>query len=350
MIHFEHIQLLWLLLLVPLFVLLFCLGQRRRNQLLLAYAEKAAWSQLRPNYSHRRPIAKFALLMLALCGFILALANPQVGTKVVKGERLGADIAICMDVSRSMLAEDIQPNRLERSKNAVSNLLDQLSADRISLIVFAGSAYIQMPLTNDYSAAKMFIDQINTNMIATQGTAIGGAIDKAMESFGYGDPDIEWQRNHSRAIIIISDGENHEDDPIEAATRAAKEGVMISTIGMGNPNGAPIPEYKNGRPYGYKTDRNGQTVTTQLDESTLSQIAQIGNGTYTRGANITSGLNQIVKQIEKLDKSNYGETNFTEFESRYAYPLAFALLCLLLELLLMEKKNKKFNIGKLLKR
>jgi Ca-activated chloride channel family protein len=350
MIHFEHIYLLWLLLAVPIFTTIYIVAKLRENKQLSAYADKNILSQLRPQQSRRRPIIKFILLMLAFCCFILALANPQVGTKVVKGQRLGADIAICMDVSNSMMAEDIQPNRLERSKRAISGLLDQLSADRVSLIVFAGSAYIQMPLTNDYGAARMFIDQMNCGLIATQGTAIGEAIDKAMESFGYGDPDVKWKRNHSRAIIVISDGENHEDDAIEAAKEAAKEGVMISTIGMGSPSGAPIPEYRNGHQNGYKTDHNGMTITTHLDEATLTQIAQTGNGIYIRAANINAGLNQVVKQIEKLDKTNYGQADFSEYESRFMYPLAVGLLCLVLEVLLMEKKNKKFNIGKLLKR
>lgn len=350
MIHFEHIPILWLLLAVPLFTLLYIVSRRRSRRQMAAYADKRMLPQLRPQQSRRRPTVKFILLMMAFCCFVLALANPQVGTKMVKGQRMGADIAICMDVSNSMMAEDIQPNRLERSKRAVSNLLDQLGADRISLVVFAGSAYIQMPLTNDYGAAKMFVDQMSCSLIGTQGTAIGDAIDKAMESFGYGDPDVEWKRQHSRAIIVISDGENHEDDAVEAAKDAAKEGVMVCTIGMGSPAGAPIPEYRNGRAAGYKTDHNGQTVTTHLDEATLSHIAQSGNGIYIRAANITAGLDQVVKEIDKLDKANYGEARFAEYESRYMYPLALGLACLILELLIMEKKNNKFNLSKLLKR
>ena len=351
MIHFEHPTLLYLLLIVPLLTVAYGLMRRRNRARLEAFADKELIARLTPDISAARPWIKFGLLMLALALLVVTLANPQVGTRIVKGERLGSDVAICFDVSKSMAAEDIQPSRLERGKRALTNLLAELGSDRISLVIFAGSAYIQMPLTNDYSAAKLFIDQINTSIIDQQGTAIGEAIDKAMETFGYDDPDREWERTSSRAIIVISDGENHEDDAVASARKAASEGVMVCTIGMGTEEGAPIPQYNNARQrVGYKTDRDGNIVTTRINEEMLAEIAQAGKGIYVRAGNLNSGISDIARQIKKLDKSNYGESMFKEYESRYQYPLAAALLCLVLELFIFERRNMRYNIDKLLTR
>ena len=350
MIHFEHIQLLWLLLSLPLCAALFAAMRLRGRKQMRAYADSAMAARLMPQASRRRPAAKFALLMLALACFIVALANPRMGTKVVKGQRSGADIAICLDVSNSMMAQDLQPNRLERGKRAVSELLSRLEADRVSLIVFAGGAFIQMPLTNDYGAARMFVDQVDCSMVGTQGTAIGAAINKAMESFGYGEDGVEWKKSHSRAILVISDGENFEDNAVEAATEAHGQGVMVCTMGMGGAQGAPIPIYRHGQPAGYKTDRTGATVTTRLNEAMLNDIARAGDGIYIRAAGSNSGIGALMKQLDRLEKANYGESAFAEYESRYMYPLALGLLVLLAEVLILEKKNKRFNLGKLLKR
>lgn len=350
MIHFEHPNILYLLLLIVLFTLLFVWMRRRRRQQRLLFADEPLLHQLSPLESQRRPIIKFALLMLALACLIIAWANPQVGTKMVKAERVGADVAICMDVSNSMMAEDISPNRLARSQKAVSTLLDKLGSDRISIVVFAGSAFIQMPLTNDYAAAKMFIDQTSPSMINTQGTAIGEAINQAMASFGYGDDEREWVKKKSRTIVVISDGENFEDDAIEAAHAAASEGVVVNTIGMGLEQGAPIPEYRNGMVAGYKKDIEGNTVTTKLNEQMMIDIADASKGIYVRANNINAGIDDIVKQIEKLDKENYGSAQFSEYESRYQYPLAAGLLLLIVEVMLLAKKNSRINWGNLIKR
>lgn len=350
MIHFEHPALLWLLLLVPAAVAVWLLLLHRNRKRLEQFADRPMFGRLIPDASRYRPHVKFGLIQLAAAGLIVALANPQQGSRLVKGERLGSDIAVCLDISNSMMAEDIQPNRLERSKRIVSNLLSSLGSDRVSLVVFAGSSYVQMPLTNDYSAVKLFLDQIDCGLISVQGTAIGDAIGKAMETFGYGDPDREWKKNQGRAIVVISDGENFEDDAEAAAREAAGEGVRVCTIGMGLPEGSPIPDYAGGRARGYKKDQRGNTVTTRLDEATLTAIAHAGKGVYVRATNINSGVQEITHLIESLEKENYGESVFSEYESRYQYPLGFALLCLVAELLIFERKNKKINIDKLLKR
>lgn len=347
---FQHPKLLYLLILIPIFLVVWLLMRRKRNRQLARFADRSMFGRLLPDGSKRRPFFKMLLILVGLGLLIVALANPQVGSKMVKGERLGSDVAICLDISNSMMAEDIQPNRLERSKRAVNSLLNELGGDRVSLIVFAGSSYIQMPLTSDYSAMKLFLDQVDCSLISAQGTAIGDAIDKAMESFGYGDPDREWIKNGSRAIVVISDGENHEDDAESAARKAAGEGVVVCTVGMGLPEGVPIPEYSRGRRVGYKHDRDGNTVTTMLNEQMLADIANVGKGVYVRGGNINVGMHDIVKEIQELEKANYGEAMFSEYESRYMYPLAGALVCLLLEVLVFERRNKKFNLGKVLKK
>lgn len=350
MIHFEHPHILWFLLLVPLATGVWILLRRHKRKMLDRFADRGMHGRLIPDASVWRPAFKFGLLMLASAFMIIAVANPQEGSKLVKGERLGSDIAVCLDVSNSMMAEDIQPNRLERSKRIVNNLLGALGSDRVSLVVFAGSSYIQMPLTSDYSAVKLFLDQVDCGLISAQGTAIGDAIEKAMETFGYGDPDREWKKNQGRAIVIISDGENFEDDAEGAAREAASQGVRICTIGMGLPDGAPIPEYRGRQRMGYKRDRRGNTVTTRLDEATLTAIAHAGKGVYVRATSVNSGVQEIVHLIEKLEKENYGEAVFSEYESLYQYPAAAALVCLLAEVLFFERRNKKINLDKILKR
>ena len=349
MIHFQHPKILWFLLLIPIFVGAWIWLQYRNRKRLEEFADRGMFGRLIPDASTWRPATKFGLIMLAAALLITALANPQEGSKMVKGERLGSDIAICLDISNSMMAEDIQPNRLERSKRTVANLLNALGSDRISLVVFAGSSYVQMPLTSDYSAVKLFLDQIDCSLISAQGTAIGDAIDKAMETFGYGDPDREWVKNQGRAIVVISDGENFEDDAEAAARRAASQNVRVCTIGMGLSEGTPIPEYRGGQRVGYKRDASGNTVTTHLDEATLTAIAHAGKGIYVRANNINSGTQDIVKLIEGLEKDNFGETFFSEYESRYQYPLVAALLCLIVEVLIFERRNKKFNLDRIMK-
>lgn len=346
MIRLEHPSLLWLLTLLPLLIALFVIVRRRQRRQLLAAISPRMLAKVSPQRSRLRPVIKLCLLMTALALLVLTLANPQLGTRTVKPTSKGSDLAICIDVSNSMMAEDTPPNRLERCKRAVNGMLDKLTSDRVSIIAFAGSAYIQMPLTSDYGAAKMFIDQMSCDLIATQGTAIGEAIDKAMESFGYNDPGQKWERNSSRAIIVFSDGENHEDDPVKSAAEAAKEGVKVFTIGIGAYGGTPIPIYNKGVIQGFRTDRNGQNIATSLDEGTLNNIAHAGNGTYTPVAHISSSLSDIV---EMLDKDTQNETTFAEYRSAYLFTLAPALLCLLLDLIVFERRTYRYNLREILK-
>lgn len=348
MIHFEHIEFLWLLLVVAACGLIWGYAEWRNRRKLESWADRQMFGRLIPDRSGWRPAVKMALTLTGFALLVVALANPQMGTKIEKGKRAGSDVAICLDVSNSMMAEDIQPNRLERSKRVVTNIMNTLAGDRISLVVFAGASYIQMPLTNDYGAAKLFLDQVSCDMIASQGTAIGDAIEKAMQTFGYGDADQEWVKNKGRAIIVISDGENHEDDAVDAARKAAREGVRICTIGMGLPDGAPIPEYDpRGRKNSYKRERGGSIIMTKLNEDMMRQIASAGNGVYVHAGNAGNGLGEIGKVIEGLEKEDYGEAVFSAYESRYQYPLAAAILCLLAEVMIFERRNRKWSLTSL---
>ncbi len=349
MIHFEHINILYALITIPIFICIWVIVRHSDKQKLAKFSEKKMFGRLIPDASRRRPFLKFMLIMLGWGFLIITIANPQVGSKMVKGEQLGSEIAICLDISNSMMAEDLQPNRLERSKRMVNNLMQEMPQNKFSLVVFAGSSYIQMPLTSDHSAAKLFLEQIDCSMISSQGTAIGDAIERGMQTFGYGDAEREWERRKSRAIIVISDGENHEDDAESAARKAYEEGILVFTIGMGLPEGVPIPEYnKSGQRVGYKRDKNGNTVTTSLNEQMLSSIAQAGGGIYVRAGNSSSSTRQISESIAGLEKTSQGEALFSEYESQYMYPLCAALLCLMLEILIFERKNKRFNISKMI--
>jgi Ca-activated chloride channel homolog len=333
MFRFEHTEVLYALLAIPAFVLIFSWMLFWRKRALRRFGDWMIIKRLVPDMSVNRIIFKFFILMTAYSFLVIGLANPQIGSKLIEGERKGIDIMIALDVSTSMLARDIEPSRLERSKQAISRLIDKLGNDRIGIVVFAGQAYVQLPITTDYAAAKMFLSAINTNIVPVQGTAIGAAIELAAKSF-----DTE---THSRAIIIITDGENHEDDPVKMAKASADKGINIYTVGMGLPEGAPIPEFDAyNRQIGFKRDRQGNTVVTRLDEGMLQQIAAAGNGIYVRANNTQVGLNRIFEEISKLEKTEFESRIFSDYESRFHYFIALSLFFLLIEILIFERKNK----------
>jgi len=339
--RFEHPEYLYWLLVIPVLLIiyiLFRIGQKRRFE---RFARIEMREQLVPSYSSRRSVFKFILFLLVVASSILALANLQSGSKMEEVKREGIDLYIAVDVSNSMNAEDIVPSRLERSKQAINKLISEMRGDRIGIIVFADKAYVQLPITTDYSAAKMFLSTINTKLVASQGTAIAEAINLAMKSF----PD----ETHSRAIVIISDGEDHENDAAaKAAQEAAKKGAHIYTIGMGLAEGAPIPEYnKYGQQTGYRKDSNGNTIITRLDEQMLQKIASAGNGLYTRASNSNVGLNKIYEDISKLDKTEIEAKVFTDYEDQFQWFVGAAIVFLLIEILISSGKRgweKKFNI------
>ncbi|MDR1022527.1 MAG: VWA domain-containing protein [Prevotellaceae bacterium] len=317
-----------LLLAIPLAALLYALHLRSRRRALSRFGNIQTLRQLMPGASVARGWTKLLLWSLAFLFLVLGICRPQLGARVKEVKRKGAEIIIALDVSNSMMAQDFTPNRLENAKRAIARLVDQLGSDRIGLIVFAGDAYIQLPITSDYVSAKLFLNAINTGIVPRQGTAIGKAIITAIRSFSL-------QSEKSRALIIISDGENHEDDPIEAAQLAVKEGIKVYTIGIGSPQGSPIP-LKEG---GLMKDRQGNMVVTRLDEETLEKTAAAGNGIYVRATTSNIGLSDIVSDVRKLDKQELSSVIYEDFNEQYHYFFYVAIALLVLELLIIERKR-----------
>lgn len=305
----------------------------RKKTAMKKFGQSSLVQKLFAETSFVKPVVKFIFIMIALAFLIAGITGPQVGSKLEEVKRSGVDIMIALDVSNSMKAEDIKPNRLDRSKQAISHLIDQLKGDRIGLIVFAGEAYMQLPITTDYGAAKLFLSTIDNDIVPTQGTAIGKAIDLAVESFS----DSTKQHN---AIIVITDGENHEDDAIEAAKKASEKGMKVYTIGMGSASGAPIPVINNNSRTGFKQDENGQTVISRLDQLALAQIADAGNGKFVRATNSDDGLGIIMKEIGNMQKKEFSTKMFTDFEDQFQYFLFAALIFMLLEFVISERKSK----------
>lgn len=336
MFRFEHIEYLNLLWLIPFMLLLYLLMQRWRKKAFNLFAESHLLKQIIPNLSETKTRLKVWLQIISFALVVIAMANPQLGSKLEEVKREGIDLMIALDVSNSMNAEDLQPNRLERAKQIITKVIDKLQGDRIGIIVFAGEAYIQLPLTTDYAAAKLFLTTINTGYIPTQGTAIGNAIDLARKALTA----KEEEKPRSKVILVITDGENHEDDALTAAKEASENGIIVHTMGFGSPNGVPIPVYKNNKMVGYKTDKDGNTIITKLNESLLQQIAAIGNGIYIRGTNSNASLNAFLNEINKLEKTELASQIFTEYESRFQYFIALALILLTLEYFIPRIKSK----------
>ncbi|MDO8896180.1 MAG: VWA domain-containing protein [Bacteroidales bacterium] len=330
---FERPEMLYLLLIIPVIIAAFMVSSYFKNKSLKRFAEPQMLRLLMPLQSATRPWIKLFILIFAYISLIVAIANPQTGSRMEEVKREGIDIFIALDVSNSMLAEDIAPNRLERSKQAVNRLIDKLTGDRIGIIVFAGKAYVQLPITTDYAAARLFLSTINTDIVPTQGTAIAEAIQMALSSL-----DVS-ERN--KAIIIISDGEDHEEDAVKAAKQASDAGVYVYTIGMGLADGAPIPIYnKFGKQTGFRKDKNNNTIITRLNEGLMQQIAAAGNGTYVRASNIRSGLETIFNEINSIAKSEIDAKVFTDYENRFQLFLGFVIILLLAESLLAWRKSK----------
>jgi len=306
-----------------------------RRKALNRFGEFQLIHQLMPEFSTGRLIFKFVLLMIAFAFLVLALADPQTGSKMEKVERRGIDVMIALDVSNSMLAEDIRPSRLERAKQAISKLIDRLDGDRIGIIVFAGKAYNQLPITTDYGAAKMFLSAINTNIVPVQGTAIADAVEMATGSFG--------QSTHNKAIIVISDGEDHQGDVLEKTEAAAKKGIVVYAVGIGTTEGGPIPVYNGDIRTGYKKDRDGTTIITRLDDSLLQRIASIGKGMYVRITNSEEGWQKVFDDLNKIQKSELESRQFSDYEDRFQYFIGFSLLFLIFELVVFDKKNQWFS-------
>lgn len=334
MLRFAHEEYLWLLALLPVLTALFLLLLRARRGALRRFGELPTLDRLAEDASRTKRWLRFGTTLAALSLLIAALANPQIGTRMEEVKQEGVDLFVALDVSLSMKAEDIRPNRLEKAKFELRNLINRLRGDRIGLVVFAGAAFTQFPLTTDYSAANLFLDAVDVDAVPTPGTSIGAAIERAMESFDFTEPS-------TKVLIIITDGENTEGDAFAAAEEAAGKGVLIYAIGMGSPSGSPIPLYEaGGRQTDFKRDRGGTVVLTRLDETSLERIVTIGNGKYFRGTTAQDELNEIYRAINAMEKREFGVRQFTDYEDRFQIPLAAALLLVIVELLTGERRSR----------
>lgn len=329
MIHFAQAQYLILLFLIPVFFVVQAVLLHLRRRRIRKFGDEKLVNQMMPSYSKSKVWVRLTLFSIGFFFFIIGLARPQIGARLKEQEIKGAEIIIAIDVSNSMLAEDYSPNRLERAKLAVSRLVDKLRDDRIGLVIFAGTSFVQLPVTTDYVSAKMFLNTIDTGSIPIQGTALGEAITTCIRSFSA-------QSDKSRAIILITDGENHEDDPVAAAEQAAQMGIKVFTIGVGSPEGKPIP--MNGE---LLKDKDGEIVVSKLDEGILQDIASAGNGAYVRAGNSEFGLNPIIDDLRKLEDEKYSSVVFEEYDEQFMYFLAIALFFFVLEMLVGDRRSKR---------
>ena len=320
---------LLLLLLIPVLLVGYALLRRARLRRLRRFGDEALVRELMPSWSGAKGWVRMVLFCLAFFFFVIGLARPQIGAKLSERKTKGAEIMICLDVSNSMLARDYSPDRLERAKLAISRIVDRLQDDRIGLILFAGSSFVKLPITTDYVSAKMFLGSISTESVPVQGTAIGDAILTAARGFSA-------QSEKSRAIIVITDGENHEDDAVAAARQAAELGIRVYTVGVGSLRGEPIP--KDGD---LMKDAEGHIVVTRLDEETLQQVAKAGGGAYIHAGNEEFGLNPIIEDLRKLEAEEFSSVVFEEYDEQYMYFFALALALFVIEMLVGQRRAKR---------
>ena len=333
MFRFEEPTYLYLLLLLPFLAAFYLYSNYRRRKAIRKFGDPVLMAQLMPDVSNYRPDVKFWLVFAAIGLFAVLLARPQFGSKLETVKRQGVEVMIALDISNSMLAQDVQPSRLEKAKRLVAQLVDKMENDKVGMIVFAGDAFTQFPSTSDYISAKMFLESINPSLISKQGTAIGAAINLATRSF-------TPQEGVGRAVIVITDGENHEGGAVEAAKAAAEKGIQVSVLGVGMPDGAPIPvEGTND----FRRDRDGNVVVTRLNEQMCQEIAQAGDGIYVRVDNSNAAQKVIAQEINKMAKADVETQVYTEFNEQFQAVAWIILLLLLAEMLILERKNPLFR-------
>jgi Ca-activated chloride channel family protein len=337
MFRFAHPEYLYTLYALPIMVALFFLLFKQQRKKLNIFANHELHKVLVPMHSKVKSWIKMILVIIILALLILSAANPQVGTRLEEIKQTGIDVFILLDVSLSMSAEDIKPNRLEKAKYQISNLIQKLRGDRIGLIIFSGDAYVQIPLTTDYSAANLFLSAVDFKSVPQPGTAIAAAINLTIKSFDY-------NTGTQKVIIVITDGEDHEGDITEAVADAVEKNLKIYSIGLGSPDGVPIPVYNSqGQTVGFKKDQEGNTVLTKLNDEILKEIALKGKGKFYRGNNYEDYLNQIFNELSSIEKTEFGTKKVTDYEDRFYYFLVPAIFLLILELFISESKSKLFS-------
>ena len=333
MFRFEEPTYLYMLLLLPLLAAFYIYSNYRKKEAIRKFGDPVLMAQLMPNVSKYRPNIKFWLVFTAVALFVILLARPQFGSKMETVKRQGIEVMIALDISNSMLAQDIQPSRLQKAKRLVAQLVDKMQNDKVGMVVFAGDAFTQLPITSDYISAKMFLESIDPSLISKQGTAIGAAIGLATRSF-------TPQEGVGRAIIVITDGENHEGGVVEASKAASEKGIQVNVLGVGMPEGAPIPiEGTND----YRRDRDGNVIVTRLNEQMCQEIAQVGNGIYVRVDNTSSAQKAISQELDKKVKVDVETQVYTEFNEQFQAVAWLILLLLLIEMLILECKNPLFR-------
>ena len=340
MFRFANPDFLYLFFLLPVLIAVFLYYNHRRRQNIRKYGDPALLQELMPTVSKYRPDVKFWLTFSALALTIFMLARPQFGSKMETVKRSGVEAVIALDISNSMLAEDVTPSRLEKAKKLISRLVDTFNNDKVGMIVFAGEAFTQLPITSDYVSAKMFLESINPSLITTQGTDIGAAIRLAMKSFTPND-------GVGRAIVVITDGENHEGGAIEAAKEAAEKNMQVFILGIGSPDGSPIPEERGSNHF--RKDKDGNVIVTRLNEQMCQEIAKAGNGVYIRVDNSNSAEKILNEEIAKLAKTDVESQVFTDFDEQFQALAWLVLILLVVEMLILERKNPLFKNIRLFK-
>ncbi len=330
MFRFANIEVLWLLWTIPVFIAAYIWYTRLKRRQLESFGDAELMGQLMPNASRTRPTVKFAIMMVALTLLIIAAARPQFGQNEHTEKRQGIEAIVALDISNSMLAEDVAPNRLDRAKQMLSKLMDNMVNDKVGLVVFAGEAFIQLSITCDYVSAKMFLNAIKPELIKTQGTAIGDALNTSIRCFGE-------QSDASRAIILITDGENHEDDAVAVARRAKEAGIQVLVVGIGKPEGSPIPVPGTNN---FRKDRQGNVVVSRLNEDMCREIAQAGGGIYVRCDNTNTATKAIQKELDKLATQEIETQVFTDYNEQFQSFALIALLLLVIDFFIFNRKNK----------
>ena len=332
MLRFEDPIYLWMLLIIPILVLVRFIVWQKRKHNLRKFGDPSLLKEMMPDVSKYRPTIKFCLLLSAITILIFMIARPQVGSKISHEKREGIEVLIALDISNSMLAQDVIPSRLEKSKLLIEDLVDHFTNDKVGLVVFAGDAFVQLPITNDYVSAKMFLQNINPSLITTQGTDLARAISLSQSCF--------TQREHiGRAIIVITDGEDHEGGALEAAREAYKKGINVFILGVGTSKGAPIPD-GNG---GYLKDNSGQTVLSALNEQMCQQVAKAGNGVYIHVDNTSDAQERLNKELSKLQSGISDTVVYSEYNEQFQIFGMILLLLLIVETILLESRNPLFK-------
>lgn len=334
MFRFANIEMLWWLLTIPTFVVAYILVTRHKRRQLTEFGDPELMAQLMPDASKSRPIVKFSLLMAALTLLIIAAARPQYGQKEKTIKRQGIEVMVALDISNSMLAEDVAPNRLDRAKQMLSKMIDNMVDDKVGLVVFAGEAFTQLPITCDYVSAKMFLHTITPSLIPTQGTAIGAALQTAIRSFG------SQESEAGRAIVLITDGENHEDDALAVAQQAQELGIQVFVIGIGKPEGSPIPVPGTND---YIKDRAGQVVVSRLNEEMCQEIAQAGKGVYVRCDNTNTAMRALQQELDNIATADLESTIYADYNEQYQSFVLIALLLLVIDFFIMMRQNHRLN-------